>query len=100
LPPPHPRSFPTRRSSDLPETATKSHVIAAGAPTTLPTSCARSRAIAPARAPAETAEIKLAPTLKTQCSPQRRSPQSGSLPKWNRSEEHTSELQSRENLVC
>src|SRR5690606_42077853 len=77
---PHPHSLPTRRSSDLPSPS----------PPRGPT--ARARPARPPRPPG-------GPALAGQPGPQRRSagPRPAAV---HRSEEHTSELQSRENLVC
>src|SRR5690606_41647725 len=66
------RSFPTRRSSDL-------------------------RSEARARAPSTSA---CTPSISSGCAPWRTAC-APSAPRWSaRSEEHTSELQSREKLVC
>src|SRR5690606_42127778 len=83
--PPHRHSFPTRRSSDLPSTrcasrspsSTRRWVQAPVSTSSWPTPAA-----SPSRSPA----------------PARASPPAQETVK--RSEEHTSELQSRENLVC
>src|SRR5690606_41830943 len=78
-------SFPTRRSSDL---------MAASAPTRLDCACRSSFASSASAA-------KTVPLASCAASgrPSRRVA-TCSLRHWLRSEEHTSELQSRENLVC
>src|SRR5690606_41708594 len=77
----HPHSFPTRRSSDL---WPSSRPARAGAPSRAPWSTPTAT-----RSPARTS----GPPRVTGCAP---SPPTATA----RSEEHTSELQSRENLVC
>src|SRR5690606_40315763 len=91
LPPPPPPSFPTRRSSDLiPNTSSPGPSTAAATPSTV---CRPTAAHLTRRTP------------RIRCggknSPRRRSRHSTTVA-WSlrRSEEHTSELQSRENLVC
>src|SRR5690606_40981225 len=90
--PPLLHSFPTRRSSDL----TVSSALPRNATCLRP----RSRTSATSRscAPATTTRLgRRSPCRTTGPSPARSSP---TAPTAARSEEHTSELQSRENLVC
>src|SRR5690606_42164628 len=87
---PHPPSFPTRRSSDLtsPRCPASSAIAASAIPPS--PSCSWSRATAPA---ALRRAAAIASTRRSFRCAARSSTSS-------RSEEHTSELQSRENLVC
>src|SRR5690606_41943761 len=73
-PPPRSTLFPTRRSSDLSRLSRNRRTASTSGPTRTLTSSATNSA--------------------------RRPPGSPSAPPSTRSEEHTSELQSRENLVC
>src|SRR5690606_41784763 len=96
--PPLPRSFPTRRSSDLRSCPQESRAnLRGGIATPQGVRVRRSHpAVAPPPAPAVPYDIR------TRQPAQRKIEWT---PSWNggsasRSEEHTSELQSRENLVC
>src|SRR5207302_8588698 len=89
-------SFPTRRSSDLTRRSTCSPVANGPATTSLPRS-------AGTRLPAAATTVPAADTHTNTASANRvdRIPDAPSqLARLARSEEHTSELQSRENLVC
>src|SRR5690606_41196635 len=77
-------SFPTRRSSDLVDASGDADVAA--------------RAGAAVESAYATGEVQSATTTFTLGGVD--VPQAASVPRAERSEEHTSELQSRENLVC
>src|SRR5690606_41899189 len=82
----HLRSLPTRRSSDL-----SSGWSTSSRPTTASTSL-------PTRSPSSAS--RRPPRRRRSNSPPRARPRSTCPTSPTRSEEHTSELQSRENLVC
>src|SRR5439155_22353841 len=95
LPHPHPHPFPTRRSSDLAGT-----VIAR-----IPRRAAILSWVARPASPSEASVPAPPPSMATNTrpsAPRRRSTwrQSSSIHTATRSEEHTSELQSRGHLVC
>src|SRR5690606_40789093 len=82
----HLHSFPTRRSSDLSPiwpTATSAWRLAIRAISTRPSRAPRMPITV---SPSATTSQRKVPVASSTC--------------WRRSEEHTSELQSRENLVC
>src|SRR5690606_41593611 len=80
-------SFPTRRSSDLCPRVTTSTCRTSG------------RAGWPEPCPREDQPASR-PAASTSCRPQRAASCGSCVTSTRRSEEHTSELQSRENLVC
>src|SRR5690606_40332971 len=83
-------SFPTRRSSDLPATSTFRN------------SCWRARPYRTGRIWTPSPTPSPASSTTWNVSPKTTRPRVTSFSMWprRRSEEHTSELQSRENLVC
>src|SRR5690606_41041359 len=95
--PPHLRACPTRRSSDLGENGEGGR----GAPLTVQLNGAREITIAYETSPDADALQWLTPE-QTSSGKQFLFSQGQSIltRTWARSEEHTSELQSRENLVC
>src|SRR5947209_15400401 len=84
--PPHPPSFPTRRSSDLGRARDRSDAPAARARDLVAIQSSRRR-----HANGEAVTTAAPPSLPTSTSLLRME---------HRSEEHTSELQSRQHLVC
>src|SRR5690606_41576037 len=92
---PDPPSFPTRRSSDLKSPPSVCTVVAFSQPLTLPLPVKTGRGGVTVGANPLPTEPAGSPACasrgKSACRP---------LARPGRSEEHTSELQSRENLVC
>src|SRR5690606_41758236 len=87
--PPHPHSVPTRRSSDLPSACRAASLTAADRLNGPSSWC-----------PSYTGQSGCSATQRSRTHDHTRSRRPPSQRRGTRSEEHTSELQSRENLVC